>query len=418
LTKLISRESSERKKLLNLWLSILIILAPLLFFKYFPTVNQNIISILGNFSLYWPFNEVNYFLPIGISFYTFTSVGYLIDVYNDEVEWNSSIVSVGLFLAFFPTILSGPIERSNNIFPQLKDLKRLCPHDIRDGLKLMLWGYFMKLVVADRLGIYVDTVFSNISNHNGTTLAFTSLLYPFQLYADLGGYSLVAIGASKCFGISIISNFNAPFFSKSMSELWRRWHMSLIQWLTDFLYTPLAFKFRSFKLWGIVLALMVTFLISGLWHGANFVFVIWGLIQGVYLSFEAFTNKFRTSIIKKYNLSKNLLFVLFSTFLTYILFSFSQIFARPYEFEQAVIVVKKILGEGGNLFIDELSLVYGLVFLTILIFSDFLKEYYQNRFSLFNNSNLYIRFSSYFLTIITIILFGVFDGGDFIYFKY
>jgi alginate O-acetyltransferase complex protein AlgI len=282
----------------------------------------------------------------------------------------------------------------------------------------MLWGYFMKLVVADRLGMYVDTVFSNISNHNGTTLAIASLLYPFQLYADLGGYSLAAIGASKCFGISILQNFNSPFFSKSMSELWRRWHMSLIQWLTDYLYTPLAFKFRRFKLLGIVLSLLVTFLISGIWHGANFVFVIWGVIQGAYLSFEALTNKYRTNIINKYNLSKNILFVTSSIILTYILFAFSQIFARPYKYDQAVIVIKKIFCEGGDLFIDELSLVYGLIFLTMLIISDFLKEYFQNRFSLFNSSNMYLRFSSYLLLIITIILFGVFDGGDFIYFKY
>jgi D-alanyl-lipoteichoic acid acyltransferase DltB (MBOAT superfamily) len=153
--------------------------------------------------------------------------------------------------------------------------------------------------------------------------------------------------------------------------------MSLIQWLTDYLYTPLAFKFRRFKLLGIVLSLLVTFLISGIWHGANFVFVIWGVIQGTYLSFEALTNKFRTNIINKYNLSKNILFVTSSIILTYILFAFSQVFARPYKIDQAVIVIKKIFCEPGDLFIDELSLVYGLVFLTMLIFSDFLKEYFQ-----------------------------------------
>jgi alginate O-acetyltransferase complex protein AlgI len=417
-TKLISRESSERKKLIYLRVGVFILLAPLFFFKYFPTINSNMISIFSNFSLYWPFKELNYFLPIGISFYTFMAIGYLIDVYQEDVKWESSFISVGLFLSFFPIILSGPIERSYNLLPQFRNLKRFCSRDIVEGLKLILWGYFMKLVVADRLGIYINTVFSNISNHNGNTLAFTSLLYPFQLYADLGGYSLVAIGLAKSLGISIVHNFNYPFFSKSMSELWRRWHISLIQWLTDYLYTPLAFRFRKFNLWGIVLALLITFLISGIWHGANFVFVIWGIIQGGYLSFEALTKKYRTYLINKYNLAKNIFFVLSSIFLTYFLFAFSQIFARPYNVDEAFLVVKKIFKERGPLFIDESSLVYGLLFLFILIFSDFLGEYFRDRYAFFKSKNVYVRFFSYFIIIVFIILFGVLDGGDFIYFKY
>lgn len=418
LTKQIALARSEKKKVILLWINIFFLLLPLFFFKYFPSINSYLIEFLRGSSLYWPFKELDFFLPIGISFYTFMAIGYTLDVYNEDVKWESSIVSVGLFFSFFPIVLSGPIERSRNILPQFRALNNLRIQNISQGSKLMLWGYFMKLVVADRLGIFVNTIFLNTSNHNGDSLLLASLLYPFQLYADLGGYSLVSIGMAKCLGISVIPNFNRPFFAKSMSELWRRWHISLIQWLNDYLYTPLAFKFRNYNLFGIVLALMITFLISGIWHGADLVFVIWGLIQALYLSIEALTKKFRMNLINKFNLSKNIAFVILSMLLTYLLFSFSQIFARPYKLEEAFEVLYKIFNERGPLFVDETSLANGLLFLFILIFYDFLGEYYENKFSYFNSKNILVRFSSYILIIIIIVLFGVLDGGDFIYFNY
>ena len=282
----------------------------------------------------------------------------------------------------------------------------------------MLWGYFMKLCVADRLGIYIDTVFNNISEHNGNSLALASTLYPFQLYADLGGYSLIAIGTARCLGLTIIPNFNRPFFSTSMAELWRRWHMSLIQWLTDYIYTPLTFKLRKRKMMGVVIALMLTFIISGIWHGAAIVFLVWGFLQGLFLSFEAVTKKSKSRFELNHNLSKNSLYIFLSTFLTFFLFAFSQIFAKCNNMDEAMTVINKILTQRGSLFLDSTNIAYGIIFLFILFFKDFKDEFFTNKLRFYENNSIIIRFTSYAFTIVIIIAMGVLDSGEFIYFKY
>lgn len=418
LTRLIEVEKIDSKKIFYMRLNIFLVLLPLLFFKYFTVINSELIHYLEFYSMSWPLPEMKYMLPIGISFYTFMAIGYTIDVYNEEVPVESSKVSVALFLSFFPIILSGPIERAGNLFPQFKKLNGITSGNLVTGAKLILWGYFMKLCVADRLGVYIDTIFNNISFHNGNSLTLASILYPFQLYADLGGYTLVAVGTAKCLGINVIPNFNRPFFSTSMSDLWRRWHMSLIQWLTDYLYTPLVFKLRTKKMLGVVIALMLTFTISGIWHGAAIVFVIWGVIQGVYLSFEAVTKKAKTKFKQKYNLNKNFIYIFSSMFLTFILFSFSQIFAKANNIDEALIIIKKIFLDRGPLFIDATSLGYGLLFLLILMLKDFKDEFFSGKVEFYENKNLTIRYISYAITIATIISMGVLDSGEFIYFKY
>ena len=219
-------------------INIILILLPLFFFKYFAAINNQLFAFLDSYNLRWPLPEIKLVLPIGISFYTFMAIGYTIDVYNEEIEAEKNIGILALFVSFFPLILSGPIERAKNMLPQFK-VARILEYDmVVQGFKFMLWGYFMKLVVADRVGIYVDAVYNNIAQHNGTTLLFASFLYPFQVYADLGGYSLIAIGTASVLGFQVMQNFNRPFFATSMSEFWRRWHISLISWLTDYLYTP------------------------------------------------------------------------------------------------------------------------------------------------------------------------------------
>jgi len=224
--------------------------------------------------------EISLILPLGISYYTFVAIGYTIDVYNEKVKAEKNIGIVGLLLSFFPLILSGPIERSGNLMPQFKTGRKFDSDMLGSGLKMMLLGYFMKLVVADRLALYVDAVYNNITHHNGVSLSFASILYPLQVYADLGGYSLIAIGTAKALGINVMQNFNRPFYAKSMAQFWRRWHISLISWLTDYIYTPLVFSFRKYKMGGVLTALMITFFLSGVWHGANITFVVWGIIQG------------------------------------------------------------------------------------------------------------------------------------------
>lgn len=417
-TLAINHTKDEARKNLLKNVNIVLILLPLFFFKYFEAVNHGVFHLLDFCHLRWPLPSISLFLPIGISFYTFMAIGYTIDVCNEEIEAEKRLGIVALFISFFPLVLSGPIERANKMFAQFKNPQTLDPQNISSGLKLMLWGYFMKLVVADRLCIYVDSVYGNIEHHTGTTLLLAALLYPIQVYADLGGYSLIAIGASKILGINVMCNFNRPFFATSMAEFWRRWHISLISWLTDYVFKPLSFNLRNLGLWGVVISLMITFLISGIWHGAALTFVAWGLLQGLYLSIEALTNKRRIQLEDKYHLKRNFAYLSSCILLTYLLFSASQIFGRAETLGESVSVFQKILFDHGRLHVDKTTIAYGAIGTFILLASDFREEFFPKRMRLFQNKNILVRFCSYVSIAILILWIGVLNGGQFIYFKY
>jgi alginate O-acetyltransferase complex protein AlgI len=418
-TKLIDGTPDDKIKRRYMITNIVLVLFPLFFFKYFGVINNGLIQFMDNAGMRWPLPEIKLLLPVGISFYTFVAIGYTIDVYNEEVPAEKNLGITALFISFFPLILSGPIERAKNLLPQFNNAKNATYEMVAKGLKLMLWGYFMKLVVADRLGTYVDAVYNSIPLHNGTSILLAVVLYPFQVYADLGGYSLIAIGTAKILGINVMDNFKRPFFATSMAEFWRRWHISLITWLTDYVYTPLSFGFRKYKTWGIVLALMVTFIISGIWHGAAITFIIWGVLQGIYVSVEALTVKNKTNFEKKYNLSKNVFYIFISCVITFILFASSQIFARSSDTDTALKVYQKIFTAPGPLFIGVPSaLIFSFAGLFMLFFKDFTDEYTPLKFRLFESKYKAVRILSYSLVIIIILLIGVFDSSEFIYFQF
>ncbi len=413
-------KSFKRKKLL-LVINITLTLLPLFFFKYYNVVNESAFNLLQYLGIRWPLPEISFLLPIGISFYTFMAIGYSIDVFNEEISAERNFGIVALFLSFFPLVLSGPIERAPNMLPQFKSKLLFNYSKIVIGLQWMLWGYFMKLVVADRVAIYVSAIFNNIANHNGKSLLVGTLLYPIQVYADLGGYSLIAIGCAKVMGIDVMQNFNRPFFATSMSDFWRRWHISLISWLTDYIYTPLAFNFRAYKIWGIVMALMITFFLSGIWHGATLTFIIWGTIQGLFLSIEALTNKRKKHFVKKHRLAEKRWYLFICSLFTYFLFAFSEIFGGAVEtVNHSLLVIEKIFTDfhGSIWFENPSMLLISSISIFILFFVEFKLEYYRGQFSFFNNKHWIIRFLSYSSLIIIILLIGVFDGGQFIYFQF
>lgn len=418
-TRLINNTNIESRKKAFMRINIILILLPLFFFKYFGSINDGMIRLLETFHVRWPLPEIKLILPIGISFYTFMAIGYTVDVYNEEIESEKNIGILALFVSFFPLVLSGPIERAKNMLHQFKEQRSLDYYMVVQGLKFMLWGYFMKLVVADRLGIYIDAIYSNISQHNGTSVLFASILYPFQVYADLGGYSLIAVGTASVLGIRVIQNFKRPFFSTSMSEFWRRWHISLISWLTDYVYTPLSFAFRKFKIWGIVIALMITFLISGIWHGAALTFIAWGIMQGAFLSIEALTNKKRAIFEQKHNLNKKGFYTFICVIFTFILFTASQIFGKAPSISDAFTVYNKIFSSAGILFIGTPKhFIYSILGLSMLLIKDYTDEYLPSRFLLFENKNKIIRVMAYSSIVIVILLVGVYDAGQFIYFQF
>jgi D-alanyl-lipoteichoic acid acyltransferase DltB (MBOAT superfamily) len=272
--------------------------------------------------------------------------------------------------------------------------------------------------VADRIGIYVDAVFNNIANHNGSSLLFASLLHPFQVYGDFGGYSLIAIGSAKVLGYKVMTNFNRPFFAISMSELWRRWHISLIQWFTDYIYTPLAFSFRKVGIAGVVTALLITFLITGIWHGSNLTFITWGVIHGILLSIEAITNRKRASVEKKYGLKKNTFYIIFNILLTYVLFAAVLVFTRAESIGDAFLVYRRIFTVTGPLFMDKTTLVYLFIGLSVLLFKDTKDEFLPGRLQFSENKSIIVRYMSYGFMIFMILLIGVLNGGQFIYFQF
>ncbi|MBN1416837.1 MAG: MBOAT family protein, partial [Bacteroidales bacterium] len=391
---------------------------PLFFFKYFNVINNELLDLLERNNLRWPLPEIKFILPVGISYYTFMCIGYTVDVYNEAMKAEKNIGIVGLFVSFFPLILSGPIERAGNMIPQFRSFRPLDYGNVTAGLKMMLWGYFMKLVVADRIGMYVDVVYGNIPGHNGSSLLIASILYPFQVYADLGGYSLIAIGVAKVMGLTVMQNFSRPFFATSMAEFWRRWHMSLITWLTDYVYTPLSFSFRRIGIWGIISALMVTFLIAGIWHHADMTSVLWGLMQGTFLSVEALLYKRRTVFENKYQMKSKPYYLLICMVVTFVMFSSSQIFGRANSLEDSFMVFRRIFTGLGSPYLDLTTLSYSMIGILILLLKDFKDEFFPGRLSFFNNQKIWVRYSSYLTVLLVIILFGVLEGNSFIYFQF
>jgi D-alanyl-lipoteichoic acid acyltransferase DltB (MBOAT superfamily) len=264
----------------------------------------------------------------------------------------------------------------------------------------------------------VDVVYGNIPGYNGSSLLIATILYPFQVYADLGGYSLIAIGVARVLGLKVMQNFNRPFYATSMAEFWRRWHMSLITWLTDYIYTPLSFIFRRIGIWGIIIALMITFLLSGIWHHADMTSVVWGLMQGTFLSIEALLHKRRSAFEHKHHLMSKPYYLVFCMVTTFILFTSSQVFGRADTLEDSWMVYRKIFAPLGSPYLDLTTLAYSAAGIFILLLVDFKNEFYAGKVTFFNNSSIWIRYVSYLSIIFIILILGVFDGNSFIYFQF
>lgn len=269
----------------------------------------------------------------------------------------------------------------------------------------MLWGLFMKVVVADRVSIYVNAVYNNVDHHNGTTLLLATFLFAVQIYCDFGGYSNIAIGAAKVMGFTLMDNFRRPYFAKSVSEFWKRWHISLSTWFRDYFYIPLGGNRVSFSRH--LLNLFLTFLVSGIWHGANWTFLIWGALHGAYLVIAVLKTRF----LRLYTFS------FLGTILTFSLVVFAWIFFRANNVSEASLIVSKIFASQGSLFIDQTTLAYSLIGIVILFLKD-LKDEYSLNFNFSTSKKAPVRFLYYVAMVSIILLFGVFDGSQFIYFQF
>lgn len=393
-------------------------LLPLLFYKYLFFFSTSVNDLLSAFNIMGGVPLVNIILPVGISFYTFIGLGYIIDVYLKLREPEQNIVSFAAYMAFFPQLLSGPISRSTIQLPQFCKNISFSYSNATDGMKLFLWGCFQKTVVADNITAYVDSIYNNVHLHSGSSMVIASYFFALQLYCDFAGYSNMAIGAAKFLGFDLIENFNRPYFANSVTDFWRRNHISLTTWLRDYIFYPLMGT--TFSKAKIAICTIVMFLISGLWHGAAWTFVIWGLIQGVYLVYDQTTaglNKKINKLSKRYNLwgVRQRLKVL----VTFNLIAFSVIFFRANSVSDAFAIVKNIFFTPwqGPFIGDITSTAHGIFgILVVLLF-----EFFQKDLSIIdyiNKHGLLWRWSFYYFCLFAIILLGALDGASFIYFQF
>lgn len=328
-----------QEKRLILTISLIINLGILFFFKYY---NFFIDSIQFLVQRKIPFPVLNVLLPVGISFYTFQALGYSIDVFYGKVQAERNFITYALFVTFFPQLVAGPIERTGNLLPQFK-VNHVFDYDrVTSGLRLAAWGMFKKVVIADRLAIYVNAVFGNPEVYPAASLALAVFFFAFQIYCDFSGYSDIAIGCARVLGFKLMSNFKQPYFSRSITEFWRCWHISLSTWLKDYLYIPLGGnrkgEFRQ------KLNLLITFLISGLWHGAAGHFVVWGAIHGVYQIIGRSTEPYRDTLYHKIGLGEeSRLRKIIQVCVTFLLVCFAWIFFRADTIQDALLIITKLL---------------------------------------------------------------------------
>lgn len=273
------KEEDKRIRIKKIFVgfSFIINLAILFLLKYFDFAIDNANRVLSHFSMQVINPTFDVILPVGISFYIFQALSYTVDVYREDVKAEKNFLKYALFVSFFPQLVAGPIERSKNLLKQVHEKHYFDAQRVKDGLLLMIWGGFQKIVIADRVAIVVDTVFNKFPQYGGMYIVVATILFAFQIYCDFSGYSTIAIGAAKVMGFQLMENFNAPYLSMSVAEFWRRWHISLSSWFRDYLYIPLGGnrkgKFRKY------VNLMIVFIVSGLWHGAQWSFIVWGALN-------------------------------------------------------------------------------------------------------------------------------------------
>lgn len=412
---LMERQTGSKRKLL-LVVSIVSTALILFVFKYFNFFNDTFSSVAQLFSYQVPAYVYNIILPIGLSFHTFQSMAYVIEVYrgNQKAEKNFGIYS--LYVMFYPQLVAGPIERPQNLIHQFYEAHDFNYQNVTEGLKQMAWGFFKKLVIADRLAIYVNEVYNHPGKYEGAPVILGTIFFAYQIYCDFSGYSDIAIGAARVMGFRLMKNFDNPYSSQSVTEFWRRWHISLSSWFKDYLFIPLGGSRVAVK--KIYLNLAIVFVISGLWHGANWTFIVWGSLHALYVIAERFfgiaTDKSSTE-----NSTSNLYYKIPRQLFTFFLVCFAWIFFRANTVSDAFKLISSALHFGfHSINLPTPGILYycfsGIIILEIV--QSLMKE--KEFFSLLMSHPRWIRITAYHLLIISILAFGVLNNSSFIYFQF
>lgn len=415
------RAGPVRKKLL-LSLSVLVNIGILIAFKYLAFFISAFEDLFSFFDLSLTekrkttgYNFDNILLPVGISFYTFQTLSYTIDMYRGKIKAERHLGKFALYVSFFPQLVAGPIERANRLLPQLK--KHIVPNveNIKTGIIYMAWGFFLKLVVSDRIGIYVDQVFIDPEQHRGLPALLGAVLFGYQIYYDFSAYTAIAIGAAKTMGVELIHNFNRPFFSTSIAQFWARWHISLTQWIRDYLYKPLRGKNKSRR----ALSILAVFFVIGLWHGANWTFIVWGLLNGVFLTIEVVTAKSRKRIFRSIGLNKNVINILAWITVKFLMIS-SLIFFRSPSIADTKIFIYNML-KLQNLHINILGSYFELFLIFFFIIGVQLVHFHKGNngiHEIFNARPVWGQVALCALFTVLIVLFSLNKQNSFIYFQF
>ena len=396
-------------------LSVLLGVGMLVYFKYMNFFIEQFAALFNAIGIHTNFSSLNVVMPIGISFFTFRLMSYVIEIQRENIEPERDFVSFATYVAFFPTIMSGPIDRPNTFMPQLAKARSFDVGDFAEGCKRVLWGLFLKFCIADQLAPYTDSVLNNYYHHNATSILLACIMYSFQLYADFCGYSEMAIGTARIMGIKVTENFLRPFFAQNIAEFWRRWHISLTTWITDYVFMPLNIAFRNWGKWGIYLATLLNLVIIGAWHGANWTFLLFGLFHGVMLVIVTANDKKRKKLEKKYGLKKNAVYKYGRIFLTFVLCTIGFLLFRSDSVSQFFAVLGR-LNSGFGMFFMSWALTAVLP-IGILLFKEYKDENKLNIHFL-HSEKLWVQVLSFALLIVFVIYTGALDGGQFIYFQF
>ncbi len=426
--RLIESKPENGKSVLAI--TVVVLVASLIYFKYTGMIGTTIRNIQELATGSSEFKLESIIVPLGISYYLLQMIGYVIDVYHKKIETSKSLVNYALFVSFFPTVVSGPIERAGNMIPQYEKLPGFDEGNVRRGLLQIIWGFFLKMIVADRIGVLVSTVNANPSAYSGSVVFVIVLMYSLQIYTDFGGYSNIAIGSARILGINVMDNFESPFLSTSVAELWRRWHISLSTWFRDYVYIPLGGnrkgKTRKY------INILITFLISGLWHGAAWTYAIWGLINGIFQVIGMILMPVRNKLVEILRIDREAFsHRLLKTVVTFFLFSFAVIFFGKDTFAQAIIIIKNMWKFTPWVFTDGTFYTLGLdrpnfnlmiVGLVIMVIADIFKYKGCDIPGVISRQSLWIRWCIYIGALVLISVCGVwghgYDATSFIYVQF
>ncbi len=365
----LAKHTDQRKRKVWLYLSILVNLGLLGFFKYYNFFVENFIQAFSFLGVNLEASTLNIILPVGISFYTFQTLSYTIDIYRNKFKPTHNFIDFAAYVSFFPQLVAGPIERASHLLPQFEQKRTFTYEQGVDGLRQILWGLFTKVVIADNCAIYANYIFENSDTLSGSTLLIGTIFFTFQVYGDFSGYSSIAIGIAGLIGFNLKQNFANPFFSRDMTELWRRWHITLMSWFRDYVYVFLS-HIKMFN-WNKKTKILVLFLLSGFWHGANWTFILFGLYNGILVVFDMHSNKkYKHHKIVAYDRMLPNFYESIRMIRTFILFMLGGVFFRSETVDQSILIFRKILSS--SLFEiptlnQKLPSVIPIVILTIIM---------------------------------------------------